>query len=447
MRILHYFLGFPPYRTGGLTKFCIDLMDAQVKNGDVVGAIWPGKINIFKSNKVKIVKHTKINNVYNFEIINPLPVSLDEGIKDVKAYMKKCNPKEYIDFIEKYKPDVVHFHTLMGLHKEFIDILKKRNIKTIFTTHDYFGICPKVTLYRFGKICNNDNNCKNCVKCNSNALSINMIRIMQSNLYRKVKNSFLFKILRAKHRNKFFLKNESFNELKSDEQIVNLGKEYKLLRNFYIDMLQSFNMIHFNSSLAKDVYSRYINIKNYKVITISHKNIADNRNIERVNSNTYRYTFLAAPKPFKGFEILKSSLDSIYEKRNINFILNVYGNVEKTSPYMIIHKEGFSQDNLKNILSNTDIVFAPSLWYETFGLTVLESISYGVPVVVSDNVGAKEIIGSGGIIIRDINKNSLQKVIEELTKDKIELLRNGIKELELKKWDEFVEEMKSLYKS
>ena len=274
-----------------------------------------------------------------------------------------------------------------------------------------------------------------------------MIRIMQSNLYRKVKNSFLFKILRAKHRNKFFLKNESFNELKSDEQIVNLGKEYKLLRNFYIDMLQSFNMIHFNSSLAKDVYSRYINIKNYKVITISHKNIADNRNIERVNSNTYRYTFLAAPKPFKGFEILKSSLDSIYEKRNINFILNVYGNVEKTSPYMIIHKEGFSQDNLKNILSNTDIVFAPSLWYETFGLTVLESISYGVPVVVSDNVGAKEIIGSGGIIIRDINKNSLQKVIEELTKDKIELLRNGIKELELKKWDEFVEEMKSLYKS
>ena len=36
MRILHYSLGFPPYRRGGLTKYCLDLMAAQEMQGNVV---------------------------------------------------------------------------------------------------------------------------------------------------------------------------------------------------------------------------------------------------------------------------------------------------------------------------------------------------------------------------------------------------------------------------
>ena len=33
MRILHYALGFPPWRTGGLTKYCVDLMLTQKEQG------------------------------------------------------------------------------------------------------------------------------------------------------------------------------------------------------------------------------------------------------------------------------------------------------------------------------------------------------------------------------------------------------------------------------
>ena len=42
MKILHYSLGFPPYRTGGLTKFNYDLMIEQVKEGNDVALLWPG---------------------------------------------------------------------------------------------------------------------------------------------------------------------------------------------------------------------------------------------------------------------------------------------------------------------------------------------------------------------------------------------------------------------
>ena len=80
--------------------------------------------------------------------MNPLPVALDEGIKDFEAYMRSCDRKIYVDFLEHIKPDVIHIHTLMGLHKEFIDAAEDLKIKKVFTTHDYFGICPKVTLYK-----------------------------------------------------------------------------------------------------------------------------------------------------------------------------------------------------------------------------------------------------------------------------------------------------------
>ena len=43
MRILHYGLGFPPYRTGGMTKFCMDIMAEQRNIGHDVALLWPGQ--------------------------------------------------------------------------------------------------------------------------------------------------------------------------------------------------------------------------------------------------------------------------------------------------------------------------------------------------------------------------------------------------------------------
>ena len=52
----------------------------------------------------------------------------------------------------------------------------------------------------------------------------------------------------------------------------------------------------------------------------------------------------------------------------------------------------YSYDELEAIMDETDLLICPSVWYETFGYTVLEALSFGVPVLVSDTVGAKDII-------------------------------------------------------
>ena len=48
MHILHYTLGFSPYRSGGLVKYAKDLMQTQIKLGHLVVALYPGGTSLFE---------------------------------------------------------------------------------------------------------------------------------------------------------------------------------------------------------------------------------------------------------------------------------------------------------------------------------------------------------------------------------------------------------------
>lgn len=446
MRILHYFLGFPPYRTGGLTKFAFDLMNQQILDKHNVMALWPGEMKLFTKTSC-IKKRKSINSIENYELINPLPISLDEGIQNFDAYTKPCNPQIFSNFFLSTKPDVIHIHTLMGLPKEFVDMACQLSIRTIFTSHDYFGICPKVTLYRYGQLCDDDQQCKNCIQCNCSALSMKTITVMQSPLYRTLKNTRIVKQLRRKHRADFF----------SEEQLPDMppididyaANKYQELRNYYLNIFKKIDLIHFNSTLTEKIYKRYFIPKNSKVISITHKDISDNRTKNKWHPNDkLRITYLSPAKPFKGFTILQRALDELWEEGYHNFQLNIYSPVANPSEYMHITSEGFQTSELSRIMSETDVMVAPSIWYETFGFTVLEALSYGVPVIVSNHIGAKDIINNGGIIIEVKNVKQLKQTIQTLNVEQIRLLKNNIiNNVNIKLWSTFVEEIYYLYVS
>ena len=95
---------------------------------------------------------------------------------------------------------------------------KKLNIKTIFTSHDYFGICPKVNLIDLqGEICTDYDNGKNCIDCNRNGYSKSLVILMQSKTYRNLKNSSILKKLRA-YKQKLIIKKN--NNLTESEQVI-----------------------------------------------------------------------------------------------------------------------------------------------------------------------------------------------------------------------------------
>lgn len=444
MRILHYFLGFPPYRTGGLTKYAYDLMCAQNDNGDEVYALWPGMIELI-NNQPKIKRRKVINGIYNYELVNPLPVPLDEGIKETEAFKKTCDKKVYRKFLENVKPEVVHVHTLMGIHKEFFEASKELKIRIVFTAHDYFGLCPKVTLYKGSEVCDNDHCCNDCINCNKSALSLKKIWLMQSPLYRNFKNSKLVKLLRKRHRNDFF--NDqiwSSQTLLNDDDSI----KYITLRQYFIEILSMADCIHFNSTVTENVYKRYFVPENSRVVNIMHKDIADNR-----EKNTWSYTgklritSLAPAKPFKGYNVMVQALDRLWQNGKRNFELKIFSVVQDKKPYMTIQEGGFEYSQLSQIMASTDILIAPSVCYETFGFTVLEALSYGVPVIVSDHVGAKDIVQDCGIVVKAGDSVSLMMAIDELNEETLIKMRENIKkEFQVKTWKEYVYENYSLYR-
>ena len=87
----------------------------------------------------------------------------------------------------------------------------------------------------------------------------------------------------------------------------------------------------------------------------------------------------------------------------------------------------YNYSDLEKIFDETDILVAPSVWYETFGYTVLEALSYGVPVLISDTVGAKDILADGaGIVIEQMTKEKLLHEIEQLTPERLEKMNEEI---------------------
>ena len=424
MKILHYALGFPPYRSGGLTKLCVDLMVQQTKEGHTVAMLWPGQMG-FVNIKVAIKEHENVKlsgqDIQSFEVINPLPISFDEGIVDIAAFTKNVETKVYRRLLENFQPDVIHVHTLMGLHRSFLEAAKDKKIRLVFTAHDFFPICPKVTMFRHGAVCDCVQDCENCGVCNVTALSINKIKALQSPIYRALKDSKIVKKLRKQHRDGYLSESTS-----KDATIpVGTADDYKKLRNYYYSLLELMDMIHYNSSVTKKVYESVFDFPNNCIIGITHSDIRDNRKNKKYSSDRLRIRYLGPQGGAKGFFLLKAALDELWSEQN-NFCLDVHFTPIEMAPYIKVHNR-YSYTELGEIFNHTDILVAPSICYETFGFTVLEALSYGVPVIISGNVGAKDILAKGaGIVIDNIDVHSLYSVLKEITPAKLSAMNETI---------------------
>lgn len=447
MKILHYFLGFPPYRTGGLTKFAFDLMQSQAETGHDVSALWPGRMPlVFK--KMRIRQGNAVSGVANYELINPMPVPLNEGIRDIVAYTASRDADVFTRFLKEIRPETIHIHTLMGLPREFLEVARSLGIRTVFTSHDYFGLCPKVILYRHGEVCDDDNHCADCVECNRQALSLKKIALMQSPLYRKMKDSLVLKKLRNMHRLKFAQEQASPKANVAQENSNCTASAYSKLRTYYVQMLSLVDVFHFNSSETESIYRKYLQPKASRVISITHKDIADNRflALKKKKSENLRLTYLGPAKSFKGFFVMKKALDELWKSGNQNFELHLFCPVENCAPYMRVENRKFRYSELEQIFDDTDVLLVPSVWHETFGFTVLEALSYGVPVIVSDHVGAKDLVGNNGIVVKAGSVDELKSAVLMAKSNLDKLTANVQTNSHIKDWNSFLQDVDSLYR-
>lgn len=114
-----------------------------------------------------------------------------------------------------------------------------------------------------------------------------------------------------------------------------------------------------------------------------------------------------------------------------------------------VHFVGIVRDNIEDIYSASDI-YALLSEFDTFGMTVLEAMSASLPVIVSHNVGAKDLVvdGKNGFVVSKENVQSIADKIIILLSRNVRMMMGaeGRKVAEENSWVGVAEKVSAIYR-
>lgn len=271
-----------------------------------------------------------------------------------EAYIKLCR------LIRDTKPDIAHVNLIYHqLSPSIFQALKKYNIPTVYTSHDYKIICPNYKCYNNVGVCTRCYGAKyyNCLlyKCHKESYLNSLLVTIEAYLHR------LMKSYNTAHRiicpSRFM-----YNQLLEDGM-----ERSKLicLPNFIADKF--FEMKTEGLSFIRErtilYYGRLSKEKGIDLLIEAKKIISPDVKLRIIGTGPEE-------------ERLRKRVED-ESIPNIEFL-------------------GFKQGNeLFQEIQSSKCTIIPSLWNEVFGLTVVESYCLGTPVIGSDIAGIHEIIRDG----------------------------------------------------
>lgn len=112
---------------------------------------------------------------------------------------------------------------------------------------------------------------------------------------------------------------------------------------------------------------------------------------------------------------------------------------------VILHGKMYNEE-LLNLYSTSDIFILPS-HYESFGIVNLEAMASGLPIVASDIPGARNLLGSCGILVKPTAKNFADAIVRLIGDKNLreELIRRGKVKVRDYDWNKIVKEVVEIY--
>ncbi len=297
------------------------------------------EMNLLKSNGIDVLLLPFSNDGHSLLKILQLPFNLESYIKTIKA-------------VNAYKPDVVHIHNLHFAGSiSVLYALKKCGVPIVFTLHNFRLLCPSGTLFNKGK------------------------------LYLKSLNS-------------------SFPWAAVNDGVYNNSR----LLTFWVGLTIWLNQMIGTWKMT----DRYI------VLTQHSKNIVEKSNLHvsadriiikpnfvshsdhSLSSRKNNFLYVGRLSEEKGIDILLAAFkDSPHQLTIIGdgpLRKSVEDQAKRTNNITYL---GFqNKDRITEELKSCTALVFPSVWYETFGLTMIEAFANSTPVIASN-------IGSASLLIID----------------------------------------------
>lgn len=360
------------YRRGGADHHFLDLRKILKENGDSVIDFSMQDPKNENSNYKKYFVSNVDFSYFNLKLLlNPL-----RSIFSFEA-KKKINK-----LILNEKPDIAHIHLIYHhISPSILVALKKNKIPVVMTVHDYKLICPNYTLFVNGATCE--------LCCGGHFSQC--------------------------------AKNNCIRGSKIPSVVATVEAYFHDSKRYYEDLI---DILIVPSDFVKEKLM-FFGWSEKKILVLPHFLSPSISRIKKALPvpNVPRFAYIGRLSKEKGIkELVKWWLDT-----KIDYKLDVYGEgplhkilsdmiKEAGIENIILHGQKTRKEIYEN-LTTTTAVIAPSLVYETFGLTIIEAFAKGIPVIAHHPGAFQELIEkSGAGILFDWKSNNLLGALKKIQK-------------------------------
>jgi len=300
--------------------------------------------------------------------------------------------KKFRNLVEATAPSLVHLHNLYHqISSSPLEALSRKHLPIVMTLHDYHLLAPNYSLYHDGQICERG-----------------IKRPILSAAHRCVKNSVLASLVCGLEL--------AFNRSR---------RVYERNVKRFLAPSEFVKKLYVSAGFPKKkiiTLPLFLNLKKYPLGALTQEAVTY---VGRLSQEKGLITLLTAAKqlpkiPFKiiGTGPEENRLRSLCEQwdlTNVSFVGFLDG------------------DRLLEEIRKASLVVAPSEWYETFGLSILEAMALGKTVIASRIGAYPELVREGetGLLFTPGDSNELAQQIKEVLNQPSHLDRMGYRAREI----------------
>lgn len=233
-------------------------------------------------------------------------------------------------------------------------------------------------------------------------------------------------------------------------------------------MTKADRVIAVSTNTAQDV-TRMLEIEPEKITVVLNGINSEFRVLPTVESAEIRQQYTRSPDTF-----CLLNVGSTHQRKNILTVLQVLKSLKEKgfpvclwrtgSDFTKDHKYFIQEHNLESdifdlgnpdtarlvqIYNAADVLLAPSL-YEGFGLTIVESMACGTPVITSNVSSLPEVVGDAAILVDPLDVEAIATAVFQLKQDPNyyrKLVEQGLLRAKFFSWQKTAEQVANVYET
>ncbi len=261
--------------------------------------------------------------------------------------------------LERFRPEVVHFHNLAGLAVILIDVCRHLGIPTVLTLHDYWGLCFKNTMIK--------NDGRRCERSGIDCLECREIVGTKPPLPSPVRNGHVARSLLA------------------------------------VDRLIS------PSRFLAERYAAH-GVPRAKLTVIPNGVDTERFTPRRARRDVLTLGFVGYLGPHKGPAHLLRALGLVRDRERVRLLVVGEGAEEERLRALcgelgiaprVSFRGPVASERMPDVYAELDVLVVPSVWAENSPVTITEAMASGLPVIASAVGGIGELVedGATGVLV------------------------------------------------